>query len=502
MGNPQHVAMVLKGADAWNAWREGLDEDPDLSGTAFAEGMDLRGYDLYGVNLGGCSLKGALLSEVALQYAALSGADCSGADLAAADLHGSDLKQASFRDANLSGAVLSGCNLLGTDFSRARLPEANFDEAYCHDPEVVVDENLSNEELAAIHRKQGTHFDQADLAKATFYKFEGYGVHFDGANLEGAWLAYAKLLYASMRGTNARQATFIKADLRYSQLDDTDFSGTEMDKADLGGTSLRRAKFDGAMLEEIELRSANLEDASFVGADMSSASLVEVNVSGTDFSGARIYGVSAWELNGEPKSQKDLRISRRGECHITTDELEVAQFLYLMYNNKKIRNVLNTIQTKSVLILGRFSPPERKEVLDEMREWLRTKNLLPIVFDFDRPDDRDYTETVQTLAGMSLFVIVDVTSPKSTPLELEATAKQFKIPFLPIIDTTVDTYPFAMLQDLQNAFHWVLPTVGYRGKEHLMANIDKLVKLAMNKHAELRGIKENQQKVLTFDDLG
>jgi hypothetical protein len=70
------------------------------------------------------------------------------------------------------------------------------------------------------------------------------------------------------------------------------------------------------------------------------------------------------------------------------------------------------------------------------------------------PKDKDYTETVQTLAGMSMFVIVDVTNPKSTPLEMEATVKQFKIPYLPIIDASVDERPFAMMVDLQKNFHW------------------------------------------------
>jgi hypothetical protein len=79
---------------------------------------------------------------------------------------------------------------------------------------------------------------------------------------------------------------------------------------------------------------------------------------------------------------------------------------------------------------------------------------MPMVFDFDHPTDKDYTETIQTLAGMSMFVIADVTSPKSTPLELEDTVKQFKIPYIPIIDISVDFRSFAMLVDLQKSFHW------------------------------------------------
>jgi hypothetical protein len=40
---------------------------------------------------------------------------------------------------------------------------------------------------------------------------------------------------------------------------------------------------------------------------------------------------------------------------ITVDNIEVAQFIYLLLHNQKIRDVIDTITSKVVLILGRFS---------------------------------------------------------------------------------------------------------------------------------------------------
>ena len=56
-------------------------------------------------------------------------------------------------------------------------------------------------------------------------------------------------------------------------------------------------------------------------------------------------------------------ISGPADPRITSDNLEIAQFLYLLLNNRKIRDVSDTITSKVVLILGRFSD-ERKAVLD------------------------------------------------------------------------------------------------------------------------------------------
>ena len=99
---------------------------------------------------------------------------------------------------------------------------------------------------------------------------------------------------------------------------------------------------------------------------------------------------------------------------------------------KETRDVIDTISSKAVLILGRFSD-DRKSILNALRNALRNKGFLPIVCDFERPIERDFTETIMTLAGMSCFVIADITNPRSAPLELQATVPDYMIPFVPIL---------------------------------------------------------------------
>src|SRR5439155_3710360 len=130
-----------------------------------------------------------------------------------------------------------------------------------------------------------------------------------------------------------------------------------------------------------------------------------------------IHGISAWNVQLKEAIQSSLIITRPEESVITVDNLEVAQFIYLLLNNKKIREVIDTITSKVVLILGRFTP-ERKVILDALKNELRKKNYLPVVFDFEKSVARDFTETVRTLAHLSRFVIADITDAKSIPQEL------------------------------------------------------------------------------------
>jgi hypothetical protein len=81
---------------------------------------------------------------------------------------------------------------------------------------------------------------------------------------------------------------------------------------------------------------------------------VQTDLTGADLTGCRIYGLSAWKLKLGIK-QQNLVITGYGEPEITVDNLEVVQFIYLLLHNEKIRDVIDTITSKAVLILGRFT---------------------------------------------------------------------------------------------------------------------------------------------------
>jgi hypothetical protein len=53
-----------------------------------------------------------------------------------------------------------------------------------------------------------------------------------------------------------------------------------------------------------------------------------------------------------------------------------------------------------VLIVGRFTA-ERKAVLDALREELRKRKYLPILFDFEKARSRNTDETITLIARMA-----------------------------------------------------------------------------------------------------
>ena len=276
------------------------------------------------------------------------------------------------------------------------------------------------------------------------------------ANLSGADLYKANLIGADPYKANLRGADLNGANLSLTSLFNADLSEANLSEAEIGKSNLLRANLSGACLR---------------GANLTCSSLVEADLTGADLTGCRIYGVSAWGLKLEGTRQQSLVITQGGDPAITVDNIEVAQFIYLLLHNEKIRDVIDTVGKKGVLILGRFTD-ERKAVLDALRDELRKRDYLPILFDFDVPAMRDITETVSLLARMARFIIADLTDPSSIPKELEAIVPNLAVPVQPLLEGS--SRPYAMFKDYWK-YDWVLPVYRYEGLEQLLTNLPENV---------------------------
>jgi hypothetical protein len=200
--------------------------------------------------------------------------------------------------------------------------------------------------------------------------------------------------------------------------------------------------------------------------------LVETNFEGASLTACCVYGVSAWSVRLEGAIQSNLVVTPSGESAIQVDNLEMAQFIYLLLDNERIRHVIDTITSKVVLILGRFTP-ERKIVLDTIREELRKRHYLPILFDFEKPASKDLTGTVSTLANMARFIIADLTDPSSVPHELATVVPGTIVPVQTILLEGQREY--AMFVDLKTRYHWVLEPYQYNSIDLLIANFNESV---------------------------
>jgi uncharacterized protein YjbI with pentapeptide repeats len=387
--------------------------------------------------------------------------DPSQPDLSRADLREANLREANLRGANLEGANLVKANLLDADLQGANLLRAD-----------LIETELSG---ANLHEANLFEADLSD-AKLVYAKLSGANVRF--ATLPGAHLGSADLSGTDFSGAMLFQARLPEADLSKAIL-----IGANLLQTDLKQAILRQANLSGAQLSEANLHTANLTEANLTRADLSSTSLVKADLEGATLTGCRIYGISAWDLNLRGVEQKNLIISPHEQPDVTTDDLEVAQFIYLLYDNKKIRNVIDTISSKVVLILGRFTS-EREAVLEAIRDALRQHGYLPVLFNFEGPTSRNLTETISTLAHMARFIIADSTEAKSIPQELQAIVPHLpSVPVQPLLLASENEY--GMFEHFKY-YPWVLEVYRYEDTQEILTSLEaKIITPAEDKAREL-----------------
>jgi uncharacterized protein YjbI with pentapeptide repeats len=323
-----------------------------------------------------------------------------------------------------------------------------------------------------------------DLLKSGVANWNAWREHFPQVVPD---LSDADLPELSAQGANLSNCVMDRVRLDGSNLISSTFESTRVTYSSvsyvsLSNASLRNANFSHSNISRTNLRRADCSGTNLESTDLKYSSLVGTNLSGTTLSESNVYGVSVWSTIGEPKAQNNLIASHYSEPTITVDNLQVAQFIHLLLENREVRQIIDTITSKVVLILGRFTP-ERKPILDAIRVELRKRNYLPVLFDFDKPSNRDITETVSTLAHMAKFVIADITEARSIPQELMAIVPALpSVPVQPLLLASQREY--GMFEHFKR-FPWVLEPFLYEDHDGLLAVLtDKVIGPAEKKAKE------------------
>jgi len=161
--------------------------------------------------------------------------------------------------------------------------------------------------------------------------------------------------------------------------------------------------FYGADLSGISLTGplgVNLANANLIGSDLTNSTLIQANFHEANLGGANLTGAKL------ARAQLPARLS------------SIVGFMDFRHGTSKWTTTpLQTASRKAVLILGRFSD-KRKPELEAIRDWLRKKDFIRILFDFNNPS-KDFSDTIRILGGLSRFIIADLTAPRSVPMELQ-----------------------------------------------------------------------------------
>ncbi len=224
---------------------------------------------------------------------------------------------------------------------------------------------------------------------------------FSGITLEGVTVFKAFAEALDLSNATIKDVVFEEGDFSRANFTNCRFVNTLFNK-----TIFTDATFENAVFENCNLNRVNLANADF------QVKSIEETV---------VYGISAWDLKtSESSIQSKLVIEKtygfyadiikEGRIPMMVDDIELAQFIYYLTNHKRLRDTINVMNSRSVLLLGRFKDGGLDR-LYQIREWLLSQNYLPMIFDFERPGSMDLVEVIVTMGGLSKFIIADLSGP-------------------------------------------------------------------------------------------
>ena len=331
-----------------------------------------------------------------------------------------DLSGIDLAGAQLSGINLSRTFLIGANFEKADLTNARFDEA-----------NL----IAATLK-------EANLSGALLSSSTLTFTNFDLANLTSAFLSDARCFRASFLG-----ATLVNASLTESSFFETDLSGAD----------LRECRFNYSRWVSSSFRNANL-------------------------SNCRVHGLTAFNIDLSNALQRNLSISSPGEPSILVDNVDFAQFVFMILQTQLLHHLVSSIVARVVLVIGDFIP-SRTSVLNALREELRTQNYAPVVVQF--PDSRkgEEPDKIAILSRLAKFIITDVPNSHDSTHQLKDLMAKVNIPIQLIHQGTKQQYE-ALRQQIESPL--LLRGSSYMDADELSALLrDRVIAEAESRAQEL-----------------
>lgn len=133
--------------------------------------------------------------------------------------------------------------------------------------------------------------------------------------------------------------------------------------------------------------------------------------------------------------------------------------MYLLLHNAGIRDVIETVSNKGVLLIGRLTGAG-SDVLRAIREELALRHkLIPITFEFAPVPGQETARTLMTLAHLCRFAIADLTDAQSVLQEL--TSICLTLPSMPVQPLLREGAP--------------MPPYRYSSRERLLADLGTAV---------------------------
>lgn len=454
-----------RGPEAWKIWKAAQ------KGIVSLIGVDFKGPCLAKFDLSGCLFD-----------------DCKFRDV---KFDGCDFRNAKFiRTCVIKECHFSGCKMTAIDANGVRFDEVVFHEV------IAIGANISSADINNCIFKESnfdkilaryTHVNNTSMRSSSFNNGDFYRCEIRKSNISQSTFSGSDMTGSTWSVVDGRQSVFIKCNFASAEMHrfhgfQSNFKSSHWTNSILKTSDFRRANFedckmDGSTVRGCSFGSATMPFMKWINFSVADCDLRRAEISDSTFENGkikdcRIYGLAAWGVKFSQVEQSDLDISSKRDISIKCISVEYGIVISHFLHNESIKKYFETLSDKVVLILGRFTP-SRKVFLEIIRYELKNAGYVPVLFDFDKPDTKDLTETVLALALSSRAICADLSDPRCIPHELAVIAPNVTA----IIHTLIETghEPYAMFEDLLGRYRVIRRPLIYGDAEQLRGHCTAMI---------------------------
>lgn len=443
-------ARIRAGAAAWSNYRKAIKKK-----TFLIDKVDLSRGNFLKYDFSGCHFESCNFSASDFSGSDFSGATFSGCIFRQTNFSGTKMARTSFATARFEKCHFNGSELPWSNFSNSDLLETSFSEANLRECDfsksILVDCDLEKTNAT------GGRFIGASLSRSSFKNANLTRCDLSGSSLKGCKFSYAVLLKCILDNSRWDQCSLNEVQGSHACAASAGFVACDLSKSTLDGLLAKDAKFKSCSFVQSNMIAAIFVGSSFLDCRLDYAIACKCDFSSATIVACSIFGVSIWGSITDSTMQKNL-IIRGGAYNIIVNSLDYSFFLFQCMKNANFRKYFESTSEKLVLILGRFTD-ERMEVINAVRGALVSEGLIPVVFDFEKPDTQDLSEVVLSLALIARLTIVDLSDPKCAPHEIATIAPNVNSPIASLIEA--GQRPYAMFSDMLKRYPWVLDPHSY-----------------------------------------
>jgi uncharacterized protein YjbI with pentapeptide repeats len=288
-------------------------------------------------------------------------------------------------------------------------------------------------------------------------------------NLRRTIFYHADLARSMFIGADLTKTIFIEACLKQCF-----FSGTKMVQTSFNSASLQKANFMHSVFTDVDLSHTNLGGADFRMARLEKvnweyAILHGLNLSHAYLENCLLYGIQGSEFEISGLKAKNLIVTNHADPTVVLDSFTAAAAVFACLQTKDGTGERVASERRLVMVFGNFQN-ERRELLNSLRREIKSRNLIPVVFHFDKPVSRTFLDVVRQIAALTRYVIVDFTPPHRIVADFQAALPYFKLP----VQAIAADLPVTRRTETLRQYPWILEPYFYpvaAGEDMICANI-------------------------------